>query len=105
MQAELNIGTAPTRPTPFYLDATVVIDGYNCERLTKTSRWMAMRYALIRWGTACNTIRPLKLPSEDNHSDGNTKCLVGPKFELARARLLGYPIPHGLGGRTPHPLA
>jgi hypothetical protein len=63
----------------------------DCERITRDSRWMAMRYAMIRWGKACNTIDPLKLPTADNPADGNTKCLTGPAFEAARDRLLGYP--------------
>ena len=91
LQAELGIDVAPTRPTRFYLDANSVLDGYECERLTKATRWMAMRYAMIRWGTACRTILPTKLPSADNPSDGFTKCLTGARFVSARAFLLGYP--------------
>ena len=91
IQAELGVGVAPTKPTPLYLDATVVLDGFECERITRDSRWMAMRYAMIRWGKACATIDPRKLPTEDNPADGNTKCLTGPAFVTTRNRLLGYP--------------
>jgi hypothetical protein len=45
---ELAVGVAPHEPTPFYLDAQTVIDGTNCERLDKRSRWMALRYAMLR---------------------------------------------------------
>jgi hypothetical protein len=91
--AELRVGVTPPGPTPFYLDAQAVLDGTSCERLAKKSRWMAMRYAMLRWGIACGTIDPQKLPSSRNPSDGLTKCLVGKPFMNARARLLGHPLP------------
>jgi hypothetical protein len=91
--AELRVGVTPSGPTPFYLDAQAVLDGTSCERLAKKSRWMAMRYAMLRWGIACGTIDPRKLPSSRNPSDGLTKCLVGSAFRNARARLLGHPLP------------
>jgi hypothetical protein len=93
IQTELGVGVAPTQPTPLYLDSTVVLDGFDCERITRDSRWMAMRYAMIRWGKTCATIAPRKLDSSDNPADGNTKCLTGPAFIAARNRLLGYPQP------------
>jgi hypothetical protein len=71
-----------------------VLDGTTCERLAKRSRWMAMRYAMLRWGIMCGTIQPLKRPSARNPSDGLTKCLTGMYFENARARLLGFVLPH-----------
>ena len=92
--AELDVGVAPSEPTSFFLDAQAVLDGTTCERLAKKSRWMAMRYAMLRWGMYCATIRPFKRPSAQNPSDGLTKCLVGPAFQNARARLLGLPLPH-----------
>ena len=95
---ELDVGVAPSRPTPFHLDAQAVLDGTTCEKLAKKSRWMAMRYAMLRWGIMCGTIDPRKRPSSQNPSDGLTKCLVGAAFENARARLLGLVVPHpGLG--------
>ena len=108
LQAELRVDIAPTRPTKFYLDATSVLDGFDCERLTKNTRWMAMRYAMLRWGTACKSIEPTKLPSADNPADAFTKCLTGPRFVRARAFLLGYPLgdpPPVPQGTAPAPLA
>jgi hypothetical protein len=90
---ELDVGVSPSRPTTFYLDAQAVLDGTTCERLAKKSRWMAMRYAMLRWGIMCATIEPRKRPSSQNPSDGLTKCLVGTAFLRARARLLGLPLP------------
>jgi hypothetical protein len=94
LQCELEVGAAPAEPTPLYLDAQAVLDGTNCERLAKASRWMAMRYVMLRWGIACGTISPRKLLTAMNPADGLTKCLTGKPFENGRARLLGLPVPH-----------
>ena len=94
LQTELEVGAAPAKPTPLYLDAQAVLDGTNCERLAKSSRWLAMRYAMLRWGIACGTIAPRKLLTAMNPADGLTKCLTGVPFENGRARLLGLPLPH-----------
>ena len=101
---ELDVGVAPAGPTLFHLDAQAVLDGTTCERLAKKSRWMAMRYAMLRWGMHCRTIDPRKLHSSRNPSDGLTKCLVGAAFLAARARLLGHPVPvveHGEAAARP----
>jgi hypothetical protein len=98
---ELDVGVAPSRPTAFYLDAQAVLDGTTCERLSKGSRWMAMRYAMLRWGIMCGTIDPHKRPSASNPSDGLTKCLVGPSFIAARALLLGFPTASPAPGGDP----
>ena len=90
---ELAVGVAPHDPTPFYLDAQTVIDGTNCERLDKRSRWLALRYAMLRWGMACRTIDTRKRATSRNVSDGLTKNLTGKLFYNCRARLLGYPVP------------
>ncbi len=80
-----------------------MIDGTSCERLAKKSRWMAMRYAMVRWGIMCGTIDPRKRPSASNPPDGLTKCLVGDPFVLARARLLGLPLPSLPASSGDHP--
>jgi hypothetical protein len=48
--AELDVGVAPSRATPFYFGAQAALDGTTCERLAKKSRWMAMRYAMLSLG-------------------------------------------------------
>ena len=90
---ELDVGVSPSLPTPFYTDAQAVLDGTHCERMDKRSRWLAMRYAMIRWGEACRTIDPLKRPAALNTADGLTKCLIGRAFYISRALLLGHPLP------------
>ena len=88
---DLDVGAAPTKPTPLYTDAQAIIDGTGCERLKKSSRWMGTRYAMIRWGLACRTIRLAKVPAVDNCADIVTKCLVGEAFFRHRATILGLP--------------
>ena len=90
---ELGVGVSPSQPTPFYTDAQAVLDGTHCERMDKRSRWLSMRYAMLRWGEACRTIDPLKRPAALNTADGLTKCLIGRAFYTSRALLLGHPLP------------
>ena len=96
LQKDLQLGVAPAHPTPLYTDAQVVMDGTGCERLVKTSRWMATRYAMIRWGLSCGTIDLRKIRAEDNSADIVTKCLIGIRFARLRARVLGLHPPGGV---------
>ena len=93
LMTELDVGVAPAGPTVFHLDAQAVLVGTSCERLAKSSRWMAVRYTMLRWGQACRSIEPRKRPSAQNPSDGLTKCLTGVPFLNGRARLLGHAVP------------
>ena len=65
--------------------------------ITRDSRWMAMRYAMIRRVKARATIDPRKNPIEDNPADDNTKCLTSPAFVTTRNRLQGEPQPRDTG--------
>ena len=90
LQVDLDIvGVAPTRPTVLFTDAQAMIDGTGCERLKKSSRWMASRYAVIRWGLACGTIDLRKADAADNCADIVTKCLTGEAFFRHRKTILG----------------
>ena len=89
--AELPMRLAQVGPTPFYMDATAVLGGVGGERLRKLSRWLAVRYAMLRWGIGCGTIDPLKVHTRDNKANGLTKALTGDEFANARAQLLGLP--------------
>jgi hypothetical protein len=89
LQQDLDIGVGPTLPTPLYTDAQAMIDGTGCERLKKSSRWMATRYAMIRWGLRCRSIRLAKVAADDNCSDIVTKVLTGELFERHRHTILG----------------
>jgi hypothetical protein len=84
LQMDLDVGVAPTSPTDLFSDAQAIIDGTGCERLKKSPRWMATRYAMIRWGLACKTIRLMKVPAEENVAGIVTKCLTGALFTRHR---------------------
>ena len=91
LQRDLDVGVAPLYPTPLFTDAQAMIDGTGCERLSKSSRWMASRYAMIRWGLACGTINLAKVAAADNCADIVTKVLVGEAFFRHRRTILGLP--------------
>jgi hypothetical protein len=86
---DLDVGVAPTKATDLFSSAQALIDGTGCERLRKSSRWMATRYAMMRWGLACSTIRLAKVAAADNCADIVTKCLVGEAFVRHRRTILG----------------
>jgi len=86
---DLDIGIAPTQPTNIYTDAEAVVSGRGGERMAKSSRWMAVRYAMIRWAEKCLTARLGKTTSVGNCADIMTKCLTGALFFRHRAMVLG----------------
>ena len=92
IQRDLAVVVGPTVPTVLFTDAQAcdkaLIDGTGCERLQKSSRWMASRYAMIRWGLRCGTIDLQKVPAAHNCADIVTKCLTGAAFEKHRATIL-----------------
>ena len=57
--------------------------------MTKSTRWLAVRYAMLRWAEKCRTIRLAKTASAGNCGDIMTKCLTGPVFFRHRATVLG----------------
>ncbi len=57
--------------------------------MTRATRWLAAKYAMIRWGTACRAIALGQVSSEDMVADIVTKAIVGARFYLLRARVLG----------------
>ena len=91
LQRDLDVGVAPLDPTTLFTDAQAMIDGTGCERLSKSSRWMASRYAMIRWGLACGTINLAKVAAADNCANIVTKVLVGEAFFRHRRTILGLP--------------
>jgi hypothetical protein len=93
MQRDLALAVGPTEPTVLYTDAQALIDGTGCERLQKSSRWMASRYAMVRWGLRCGTIDLRKVAAADNCADIVTKCLTGPQFFKHRDTILGTVVP------------
>ncbi len=80
---------APTEPTPLYTDAQAVTDGSSMERMTRATRWLAAKYAMVRWGIACRAIALGQDSSEDQIADIVTKPLVGTRYYSLRARVIG----------------
>ena len=93
IQRDLALGIGPTAPTALFTDAAAVLSGKGGERMTKSTRWLATRYAMLRWAEASRTVRLAKVAAADNPADIMTKCLVGPAFVRHRARVLGLPSP------------
>ena len=52
LQRDLDVGVAPTGPTPMFTDSKTLIDGTGCARLIRSSRFLAAKYAMLRWGLA-----------------------------------------------------
>jgi hypothetical protein len=90
-QRDLDLGIAPTVPTVIFTDASSVVEGRCGDRMAKSSRWLATRYAMIRWAERCKTARIAKLASRANCADIMTKCLTGELFMRHRATVLGLP--------------
>ena len=89
LQAELDLAVAPTAPTPLYTDAQAVTDGSSMERMSRATRFLAAKYAMVRWGIACRAITLGQVSSEDQIADIVTKAIVGARFYSLRARVLG----------------
>ena len=66
---DMDIKGEPMGPTPMFTDSQILLDGTNCEKLAKASRWLCTRYAMIRHGTACGVVQPTKIPAADNIAD------------------------------------
>ena len=43
---DLALGPEYMDPTPFYTDSRIILDGTDCERFAKTSRWLAAQNAM-----------------------------------------------------------
>ena len=90
MLYELRVGPpGAVNPTPIYTDSQVLLDGAASERLSKSSRWLAARYAMMRRGRESRQIAPLKVAAEDNVADIVTKPLTGALFIKHREAILG----------------
>jgi len=99
--SDMQCGLAQAFPTPIYTDSLAVEQGTTCEKVNKASRWLATRYAMIRWGISNLSIILLGISTWDNPSDILTKCVAKDLFERHRAVLLGLqpPPPGAEGGK------
>ena len=76
----LKLGVGPTVPTVLLTDAQAATDGSHIERLTGKTRWLAAKYAMMRWGVACRAIMLERVASEDMVADIVTKPIAGAAF-------------------------
>jgi len=92
LYADLRLSGLPLQAAPrvpFWTDASAIIDGVANERITKQTRWMAARKAMLRSAVSKEVISLRKVSAEDNVADILTKPLTGPAFERHRHTLLG----------------
>ena len=89
LPADLDVGAEQTQPTSLLTDSQILLDGDNCERLGKSSRWPAACYVKVRFGIACRAIAPRKCAAAGNVADIGTKPLGGPAYARHRATILG----------------
>ena len=90
--ADLRLNGLPVEAAPlvpFWTDESAILDGVAAERITKQTRWMASRKAMIRSAVSRGVISLRKISAEDNVADILTKPLTGPAFERHRYKLLG----------------
>jgi hypothetical protein len=78
-------------PTPVNTDASVVVDGTNCRRVSREMKWVCLNYAIVRQATGDGCITIVKCATEDNAADGLTKPLTGKAFTRSRRTLQGLP--------------
>ncbi len=88
------MGVAPITATPVYTDAKAVTDGSHLERFRRSTRFMAAKYAMLRWGIACRAITLERVPATHRIADIMTKPITGAAFHALRARVLGLPQDH-----------
>ena len=81
-------------PWPFYIDAKSTIDGVQMERVSETMRYVAARYAMLRYSEdETKDIIITKCSSNDNKSGGFTKPLIDADLGRSRAQMLGHDVP------------
>ena len=90
LQVEFDIGVGPTEPTSIFTDAKAVTDGSHLEKPTRSSRRLATKYAIIRWGIALRAIRLARVEAGAQTADILTKPLVGDEFYVDNLQLYDW---------------
>ena len=80
-------------PTPINTDASVVVDGTNCRRVSREMKWVCINYAIVRLAVDDGSVVIVKCTSEANAADGLTKPLTGGTFTRSQRMLQGLPPP------------
>ena len=87
---DLELSPERMLPTPLWTDSQIILDGTALEQLGKSSRWLATRYAMLRFGGECGAIDARKCASARNPANLMTKPVCGSAFAEQRAALLGW---------------
>jgi hypothetical protein len=83
-------GLSSKAPWNFNLDATSALSGVAMERVSDSMRYMAARYAMLRFAAdETMDIKLTKVDTKDNVADGFTKSLQADDFVRSRAQMLG----------------
>jgi len=83
------ISDPPPGPTSLLTDAQVLVDIAAGRKVSRESKWVAPRLAMVRYAVGAGTIMVVKVPTEENRADIFTKPLTGVAFETHRASVLG----------------
>ena len=79
-------------PTPVAMDAQAVLDGTTMDRVSRASRWMAARLAILRQMVANSITRLVKVPTGTHIPDIFTKPITDPRHHgLLSGGLIGHP--------------
>ena len=91
MNAELGL-LDTTKATDLFMDAAVVLAGVAMDRVTRESRYVATRLAMLRQAVADGIIALRKIDTKTNPADIFTKPLVGETLRRLRAMCLGHHV-------------
>jgi len=79
-----------SEPTPMAMDAKAVIDGTKMNRVTKATRWLAARKAILKQMIEDHVLRLVKAPTDTHEPDLFTKPVAEmERFCLLRDKILG----------------
>jgi len=90
--AMAELGRLPDGPHDLHLDAQVVLDGVAMDRVSRESRYLATKLAMLRQAVVDGVIRLVKVATKFNPADIFTKALVGGALRVCRALVLGHDI-------------
>ena len=88
MNRELGL-LGPGEATVFCMDAAVVLAGVAMDRVSRESRYLATRLAMLRQAVADGVIVLHKIDTNANPADIFTKPVVGETLRRLRAMVLG----------------
>ena len=79
-------------PTEIEVDATAALAGPMRDRVSRASRYLAARLAMVRQSIQDGQIAPIKIPGVGHTADGFTKPIVRVAFRTFAAANLGLEV-------------